>query len=117
MYKKGNVFKEQERDGWVYGNFMPDGDLAKDNRAEIKVITLNNTFFSKPHYNKISTKLDIIWQGEAVWNVNGKDIEMNSGDYLIIPPKTIVFVKKVVSQNLIVQTIRFPSIPDDKVLV
>ena len=37
MFKKGNVFQEQVKNGWIYGNFMPSGDLAKDKRAEIKV--------------------------------------------------------------------------------
>ncbi|HSW80181.1 MAG TPA: cupin domain-containing protein [Candidatus Saccharimonadales bacterium] len=116
-YKKGNVFQEQERNGWIFGSFMPNGDLAKDDRAEVKIAELDNTFTSEPHYNKTSTKLDIIWQGEAIWNVDGKDIEMKPGDYLIIPPKTVVGVKKVVSNKLVVQTIRFPSTPDDKVMV
>jgi quercetin dioxygenase-like cupin family protein len=117
MYKKGNVFQEQDKNGWIYGNFMPDGDLAKDSRAEIKIATLDNTFTSKPHFNKTTTKIDIIWQGKAIWQVNGEDIEMNTGDYLIIPPKTTVCIKKVISDELTVQTIRFPSIPDDKVMV
>jgi quercetin dioxygenase-like cupin family protein len=117
MYKKGNVFQEQDKNGWIYGNFMPDGDLAKDDRAEIKVAKLDNTFTSKPHFNKTTTKLDIIWQGKAIWQVNGEDIEMNTGDYLIIHPKTTVCIKKVISDELVVQTIRFPSIPDDKVMV
>lgn len=115
MYKKGNAFEEQERDGWIYGNFMPEG-LSKDNRAEIKIAKLDNSFTSKPHYNKTSTKLDIIWSGKAIWEVERKEVEMNTGDYLIVPPKTVVCIKKVISDELIVQTIRFPSVPDDKVM-
>ena len=116
MYKKGNVFQEQDRNGWIYGNFMPDG-LEKDERAEIKVAKLDNTFTSKPHYNRISTKLDIIWNGKAIWEVDGKEVEMSSGDYLIIPPKTTVCIKRVLSSELVVQTIRFPSVSKDKVMV
>ncbi len=116
MFKKGNVFEKQEAGGWIYGNFMPEG-LAKDDRVEIKVAKLDSLFTSKPHYNKTSTKLDIIWEGKAVWEVDGKEVEMNNGDYLIIPPQTTVCVKKVLSDELIVQTIRIPSIPDDKVMV
>ena len=117
MFRKGNVFEQQrQRDGWIYGYFMPEG-LAHDDRIEIKVAKLDNAFTSKPHYNKASTKLDIIWEGEAIWQVNGEDIEMKHGDYLIIPPKTTACIKKVLSNELIVQTIRVPSIPDDKVMV
>lgn len=114
-YKKGNAFDEQERNGWIYGNFMPEG-LAKDDRVEIKIVKLVKSFTSEPHYNKTSTKLDIIWSGKAIWEVEGKEVEMNTGDYLIIPPKTVVFIKKVISDELIVQTIRFPSTLDDKVM-
>lgn len=116
MYKKGNVFEEQDRSGWIYGNFMPEG-LAKDERAEIKIAKLNGSFTSEPHYNKTSTKLDIIWSGKAIWEIEGKEVEMNTGDYVIVPPKTVVCIKKVISSELIVQTIRFPSVPDDKVMI
>jgi quercetin dioxygenase-like cupin family protein len=118
MYKKGNILGEQkERNGWIYGNFMPNGDLAKDERIEIKVVDLNNTFTSKPHYNKTSTKIDMVWEGEAIWQIEGEDIEMKRGDYLIIPPETSTCIKKVISDKLVVQTIKFPSISDDKVMI
>lgn len=117
MFKKGNVFEEQkERNGWVYGYFMPEG-LARDDRIEIKVAKLDNSFTSEPHYNKTSTKIDIIWDGNAIWQVNGEDIEMKSGDYLIIPPRTSACIKKILSELLTVQTIKIPSVPDDKVMV
>lgn len=95
---------------------MPEG-LAKDDRAEIKIAKLDKAFTSQPHYNKTATKLDIIWNGKAIWEVDGQEIEMNAGDYVVIPPKTTVCVKKVISDELTVQTIRFPSIADDKVMV
>lgn len=116
MYQKGNVFQGQGRNGWIYGHFMPEG-LAKDDRAEIKVAKLDKSFTSEPHYNKTSTKLDIIWSGKAIWEVDGKEVEMRPGDYLIVPPKTTVCIKKVLSDELIVQTIKFPSIADDKIMV
>lgn len=116
MYKKGNVFEEKERNGWFYGSFMPKG-ISKDARVEIKVVKLDNSFTSKPHYNKVSTKIDIVWEGKAIWEVDGKEAEMNKGDYLIVPPNTVVCIKKVLSDELIVQTLRFPSTLDDKVMV
>lgn len=96
---------------------MPEGDLAKDNRVEIKIAVLDSSFTSEPHYNKLSTKIDIVWEGEAIWQINKREVEMKKGDYVIIPPKTIVCVKKILSDKLIVQVIRFPSITNDKVIV
>jgi quercetin dioxygenase-like cupin family protein len=114
IYKKSNIF--QEKNGWIYGHFMPEG-LAKDKRIEIKVAKLDNSFTSDPHYNKTATKIDIVWSGNAIWEVEGKEIEMKAGDYLVLPPGTTVCIKKVLSPELIVQTIKFPSIPHDKVMV
>ena len=116
MYKKGNAFEEQSRKGWIYGNFMPSG-LSKDDRVEIKIAKLDKAFTSELHYNKTSTKLDIIWSGSAIWEVDGQELEMEAGDYVIIPPMTTVGVKKVISDELVVQTLRFPSIADDKVVL
>lgn len=116
MYTKGNVFTENEKQGWIYGSFMPDG-LHKDDRMEIKVAKLDKSFSSPPHYAKVGTKLDIIWQGSAIWVVDGEELQLNAGDYVIIPPKTTVAVKQVLSEELIVQTIKVPSIPGDKVTI
>jgi quercetin dioxygenase-like cupin family protein len=116
MYAKGNVFDDNERQGWIYGSFMPEG-LHKDDRLEIKVATLDKSFTSPPHYAKQGTKVDIIWQGEAIWVVDGREINLKTGDYVIIPPRTTVAVKEVLSDELIVQTIKMPSLPGDKVIV
>lgn len=114
MFKKGNVFDGKSRNGWFYGYFMEDG-LSKDDRAEVKVTKVDKSFTSSYHYNKTATKIDIIWEGEAIWEVEGEEIQLEKGDYLIIPPKTRARVKKVLSDNLIVQTIKIPSVPNDKV--
>jgi quercetin dioxygenase-like cupin family protein len=115
-YFKGNVLKEQSRNGWLLGHFMPTG-LTKSSDLEIKIITLSKGFRSEPHYNKTSTKIDLIWKGKAIWLVDGREIIMNSGDYLVISPKIVVCVKKVLSDEIVVQTIKYPSVANDKVLV
>lgn len=116
MYTKGSVFdKRKEKGGWFYGHFMPEG-LAKDERVEIKVNTLQKGYSDSPHYLKVATKLDIIWEGKAIWSIDGEDIQLKTGDYLIIPPMTKVRVKEVLSEKVIVQTIKIPSIPNDKVM-
>jgi quercetin dioxygenase-like cupin family protein len=115
MFKKGNVFEENQHNSWVYGSFM-DG-IAKDDRVEIKVVKLDKTFSSKPHFQKTATKIDIIWEGSGIWQVNGEDVELRKGDYLITPPKTTVCIKQVLSDEIIVQTIKLPSLPEDKVMV
>lgn len=116
MFKKGNAFAEQDRDGWIYGSFMPEG-LQKDDRAEIKITTYNAGYSNEYHSQKTATKIDIIWQGEAVWGIDGEDVPLKSGDYIIVPPGVRTRMKQVISSTLIVQTIKFPSDPSDKILV
>ncbi len=116
MYKKGNVFEDKQHSGWIYGSFMPDG-LGKDDRAEIKVVKLDKSFASKPHFQKKATKIDIIWEGSGIWQIDGKDVEVGKGDYVIIPPRTTVCIKQVLSEEIIIQTIKIPSLPEDKVMV
>lgn len=116
MYKIGNVFTENERKGWIFGTFMPEG-LQKDDTIEIKIAELDASFRSPIHYQKTATKLDIIWEGIGIWEIDGETRELHKGDYVIIPPLTKVKVVKILSEKIIVQIIKFPSLPDDKVLV
>src|SRR3989344_7174668 len=111
---KGNFFQEQERDGWVYGSFMTEG-LLKDGRLEIKIKNLEKSFTSKPHIQKKATKIEFIFSGKAIWEIDGEDYELNQGDYIVIPPGVTIAVKKVLEEPTLCQTIKIPSEPTDKV--
>lgn len=116
MFHKSNVFNEKNRNGWFYGSFIPEG-LAKDNRVEIKLVKLNKSFSSKPHFNRTATKIDLVLSGSAIWEVDGQEVTMAVGDYLIIPPATVFCIKQLLTDEITVQTIKIPSIPDDTVFV
>lgn len=117
MYKKGNVFEDsKETKGWFYGSFMPEG-FAKDDRVEIKIDKLKKGYRNKDHYQKTATKIDIVWSGEAVWAVNGERVKLKSGDYIIIAPKVRVHIEEIISDEALVQTIKIPSIVNDKVIL
>jgi len=52
------------------------------------------------HYNSISTKLDIIWEGNAIWEVEGKEVEVIS----ISPDVAVIRVggyKEIVNPSLL----------------
>jgi quercetin dioxygenase-like cupin family protein len=115
MYTKGNVFHEQERKGWIYGAFMPEGP-HHDERIEIKVAVWKKGSQNSYHYQKIATKIDIIWQGHVLWEIDGSDVELKKGDYVIVPPNIKTRIKNVLSDEAIVQTIKFPSLPEDKII-
>jgi mannose-6-phosphate isomerase-like protein (cupin superfamily) len=64
---------------------------------------------------KTATKIDLIWSGNAIWEIDGEKVPLKYGDYLIIPPGVKTRIKTVSSPTLVVQTIKFPSDPTDKV--
>lgn len=113
MFHKGNVFKEKDRDGWFYGSFMPKG-LQQDNRVEIKFITIKKGTSNQYHFQKTATKIDLVPEGEALWEIEGKEVRLAKGDYVIVPPKVKTRIKNVVTIKAVVQTIKLPSIPNDK---
>jgi hypothetical protein len=63
VFKKGNAFNEQDRGGWIYGAFMPEG-FQKDDRAEIKITSFKKGFSNGYHYQKNSYKdrLNLEWK-------------------------------------------------------
>ena len=112
-FLKGNFQKEQDRNGWIYGSFMPEG-LQKDDRVEVKITTWPKGSNNSAHSQKTATKIDIVFQGKAIWEVDGEDVELGPGDYVIVPPKTPTRIKEVLTEDFLVQTIKFPSDPADK---
>jgi quercetin dioxygenase-like cupin family protein len=111
---KGNFLKEQSRNGWIYGSFMPEG-LQKDDRVEVKITKWKKGSENTPHFQKTATKIDIMFEGKGVWEIDGQDVELNSGDYVIVPPKVVTRIKSVLTDEILVQTIKVPSDPADKV--
>ena len=113
MYEKRNVFDKSNTQGWLYGTFMPEG-LQKDDRVEIKILKYPKSFTSPLHYQKIATKIEIIWEGNSLWRIDDEEIILKSGDYIILPPMTKTAIVKILSDYLILETIKIPSYPKDK---
>lgn len=110
----GNFFKEQTRNGWIYGSFMPEGP-HKDDRVEIKMAVWKKGQENEYHSQKTATKIDLILEGEVVWEIDGEDVGLKKGDYVIVPPLVKARVKEIVSDEALVETIKFPSLPDDRI--
>ena len=94
---------------------MQEG-LQKDTRGELKVTTWSKGYSNTYHYQKTATKIDMLWSGEAVWEIDGTEVQVAAGDYVIVPPGIKTRIKNVLSDIIVVQTVKFPSIPDDKVV-
>lgn len=113
MFTKGNILDDNEYRGYIYGAFMEG--LHKDDRAEVKFMKLDKTFTWPRHYQKTATKLDIIISGEALWEVDGQEVLLKKGDYIIVPPGVETAILKVIGEDTILQTIKVPSLPGDRV--
>lgn len=110
----GNYLQEQDRKGWIYGSFMPEGP-HKDDRVEIKMAIWKKGQENEYHSQKTATKIDLILEGEVVWEIDGEDVGLKKGDYVIVPPGVKARVKKIISDEAFVETIKFPSLPDDRI--
>ncbi len=113
-FTKGNFLQEQSNKGWIYGSFMPEGP-HKDDRLEIKMAVWKKGQENHYHSQKTATKIDLILEGEVIWEIEDQDVRLTKGDYVIIPPRVRARVKEIVSGEAFFQTLKFPSIPEDRI--
>ena len=111
----GNYRQESKRKGgWFVGHFM-------DNLRRSEDIGIKFWEFPpgvpqhKKKYQKQSWEITLILKGRIEGIIENERIKLGAGDYVIIPPK----VKNGFPDNVLEYvegiTIKFPSVPDDKV--
>ena len=94
--------------GWVVGNFLPT--LHLNEQVEVAVKTFEPGDVESAHYQLLATEITVV--------VSGK-IEMNGeifveGEIVILDPLEVAKFKCIDKSQLV--CIKFPSIPNDKVL-
>ncbi len=103
--------------GWFMGHFIKEG-IRKSDRIEIKWWKFDEGKV-KDHENKIQfyeTEVTIILDGEIVGYINGEKINLRRGEYVVIPPRIENnFPENVISKEVIGITVKFPSLPNDKI--
>lgn len=103
--------------GWFMGYFVKEG-FRKSDRIEIKWWEFTQGKI-KDHENKIqfyATEITIILKGEIVGHINGEEINLKQGEYVIIPPRIEnSFPENVISKKVVGITIKLPSLPSDKI--
>lgn len=116
-YYIGN-YKEDSKEyrGWFIGYFIKEG-LRKNDRIEIKWWEFPQGAV-KDHKNKIqfyATEVTIILKGEIAGHINGEKINLKEGEYVVIPSTIENNLKNVISEKAKGITIKFPSLPHDKI--
>lgn len=98
----------QFKDGWFIGNFDPS--IARSSKFEIcvKEFTLGEREFA--HYQKTATEITLILKGQVRMGNN----LLSENDILVIEPMEICDFEAI--SDCKVLGIKFPSLPNDKVL-
>lgn len=101
--------------GWQIGSFFDKNHPCKTDKIELlyKEHIAGDT--EKPHYHKEKIELILMLDGSAKYNVNGKDVLMEKGNFLFVDVNNIIhgeFLKP--SKIFVVHT---PSLSKDKTMV
>jgi mannose-6-phosphate isomerase-like protein (cupin superfamily) len=109
-YTDPGIFK-----GWIIGSFFSEDHPCKTDKVELLYKEHLVGDIEKPHYHKEKVELIIMLEGSARYNINGKDILLEKGNFLFIDVNNIIhgeFLKP--SKIFVVHT---PSLPKDKILI
>jgi len=100
---------DQFKMGWFVGNFEPT--IYKNINFEVGHHNYKKGFASKPHTHRVSYEINYIVNGELI--ASGKHLK--KGDMWVYEPNEISDVVFLKDTDLII--IKYPSLPEDKVIV
>lgn len=94
--------------GWLIGNFKPSVFLTRDFEVSVKRFKAGQT--EAAHFQRVATEITVVIEGTISMN----DTFYDKDDIVVIEPPEIAAFKSITDSVLV--CIKFPSIPDDKVL-
>ena len=94
--------------GWIVGNFEPS--LFKNETVEVGVKYFQAGEREASHKQLIATEITIVTAGEVLMG----GIAFSKGDIAMIPPGEFAEFLSITDSTLVV--LKFPSIPDDKIV-
>jgi quercetin dioxygenase-like cupin family protein len=95
--------------GWVVGNFLPS--LFVNSNFEIAVKFFKAGDSEAEHKQIVATEITIVVEGSI--SMGGKNYER--GDIVVIEPNEVCGFTSITDSSLV--CVKFPSLPNDKVLV
>jgi len=95
--------------GWFVGNFEPS--LFKNQHVEIAVKHFSKGETEPSHKQIVATELTVVISGSIRMN----DKFFTDGEIVIIPPGEYADFEAIEDSSLV--CVKFPSIPEDKVLL
>ena len=94
--------------GWIVGNFEPS--LFINKTVEVGVKNFQAGEREASHKQLIATEITIVTAGEILMG----GITFSKGDIALIPPGEFADFLSITDSTLVV--LKFPSIPDDKIV-
>lgn len=101
--------------GWFIGSFLDKTDPNFSSDFEICYKEFKAGKVIKPHYHAEKIELIILLEGLAKFSLDGKEIEINAGEYLYIQPKTTTSAEFIEDSKLFF--LHSPSLPKDKIVI
>jgi quercetin dioxygenase-like cupin family protein len=103
-YKVEDFFK-----GWFIGDFSPS--LFKNTHFEVAVKFFQKGEVEPAHKQIIATEITVVIEG----TIRLADSLFERGDVISIPPHEVADFESITDSSLV--CIKFPSIPNDKVVI
>lgn len=109
---------ELGRGGWILGSFFPT--VGQDSERHVEEVEVKYWTFSqgeeKSHHTKISdtTEWTMVLEGSTVAMIDGKEFELNAGDYVLLRPGTPNNLVARVPRWVTALTVKAPSDPHAK---
>ncbi|MDD4333041.1 MAG: hypothetical protein PHT51_02915 [Patescibacteria group bacterium] len=101
--------------GWQIGSFFPENHPCRTDMVELlyKEHAAGDT--EKPHYHKQKIELIIMLEGQAKYNVNGKDVLLENSNFLFVDTNNVIYGEFLKPSKIFV--VHTPSLPKDKTLI
>jgi len=116
--KIGNITEQQSTmRGWLVGQFFPEGSQFKDKNIEICFKSFpRGVAEDKLHKHPQGREYILILTGKASFKIGDEILEVKQGDYFAIPNNTPDKIIEVFEELTLIG-VRYPSIPDNKVIL
>lgn len=113
-YLVGNINDYQESRGWISGSFFPKEILNHDENVEIKIERLDSSITIKKHHHTRRKSWVLVIEGEIQFLVDDQEVNLKSGDFLIMDPGVTEEVTKS-SPGTTIVSVHSPSGAVDKI--
>ncbi len=115
-YYRGNVADFSETKGYLIGRFMGEKGFPLLETDEVEVAWKKlpaGSCNEKPHFHRKGVEITIVIAGRCRLEIDGKEISLSKGDFLVIYPETRL-QNRATEEGTEVIVVKAPSAPQDK---